>query len=72
MPIRIETNRYGNELEKHLSILRRQRVITNWHDRRIGAGKEFGGQIDEHLNAAKIILLLISVDFLALRLLLRH
>ena len=54
-----------DELEKHLSILRRQRVITNWHDRRIGAGKEFGGQIDEHLNAAKIILLLISVDFLA-------
>ena len=41
-----------DELEKHLSILRRQGVITNWHDRRIGAGDEFKGRIDEHLNTA--------------------
>jgi hypothetical protein len=25
-----------DELEKHLSILKRQGVITGWHDRRIG------------------------------------
>jgi predicted RecA/RadA family phage recombinase len=54
-----------DELEKHLSILRRQGVITGWHDRRIGAGKEWEGEIDEHLNTADVILLLISADFLA-------
>ena len=54
-----------DELEKHLSILRRQSVITGWHDRKITAGTEWKGQIDEHLNAAKVILLLISPDFLA-------
>jgi hypothetical protein len=54
-----------NELEKHLSILKRQKLISTWHDRKIGAGEEWKGQIDDHLNSAKIILLLISADFLA-------
>jgi hypothetical protein len=54
-----------DELEKHLSILKRQGVITGWHDRRIGAGKEWKGEIDTHLNTAHVILLLISADFLA-------
>ena len=40
-------------------------MITTWHDRKIGAGTEWRGQIDTHLNAAHIILLLISSDFLA-------
>ena len=34
-------------------------------DRKIGAGKEWENEIDKHLNAADIILLLISSDFLA-------
>jgi tetratricopeptide (TPR) repeat protein len=54
-----------DELEKHLSILKREKVIAGWHDRRIGAGKEWKGQIDAHLNSAAVILLLISSDFLA-------
>jgi hypothetical protein len=54
-----------DELSKHLAMLMRQRVITAWHDRRIGAGKEWQNEIDEHLNTADIILLLISSDFLA-------
>jgi hypothetical protein len=53
-----------NELAKHLRLLERQGVITAWHDRKIGAGREWKGQIDEHLNAAEVILLLISSDFL--------
>ncbi|KAM3113490.1 TIR domain-containing protein [Phormidesmis sp. 146-33] len=53
------------ELVKHLSILKRQGIIQNWHDRQITAGSEWAGQIDEHLNAAHVILLLISPDFLA-------
>ena len=54
-----------DEIQEHLSILRRQGVITNWHDREIGAGKEWEGQIDEHLQRADVILLLISSSFLA-------
>jgi len=54
-----------DELEKHLTILKRQGVITAWHNRKIGAGKEWQNEIDTHLNTASIILLLISVDFIA-------
>ena len=54
-----------NELEKHLAGLLRQGVITTWHDRRIGPGENLHGQIDDQLNTADIILLLVSADFLA-------
>jgi tetratricopeptide (TPR) repeat protein len=54
-----------NELSNHLATLRRQHVITEWHDRKIGAGKEWQGQIDQHLNTADIVLFLVSSDFLA-------
>lgn len=54
-----------NELEKHLAGLKRQGAITIWHDRRIVPGDELHGQISEHLDAADIILLLVSADFLA-------
>ena len=53
------------ELEKHLAGLRRQGVISSWHDRRIGPGEEIHGEISAHLDAADIILLLVSADFLA-------
>ncbi|PCJ43837.1 MAG: hypothetical protein COA71_00140 [SAR86 cluster bacterium] len=53
-----------NELEKHLSLLRRQGVIDLWSDHRIGPGKEISGEIDQHLESADIILLLVSPDFL--------
>lgn len=53
-----------DELEKHLRMLEREGVITNWHDRKIGAGEEWEGQIDTHLNTARVILLLVSPDFI--------
>ena len=52
-------------LGTHLSLLRRQGVIDAWHDRQIGAGDEWAGAIDAHLNSAAVILLLVSADFLA-------
>lgn len=54
-----------NELEKHLSPLKRMGRISTWHDRRIVPGEEFAGQIDQHFAQADIILLLISSDFIA-------
>ena len=54
-----------NKLEIHLSTLKRQGLIAGWHDRDINAGTEWKLEIDEHLNTAHVILLLVSPDFLA-------
>src|SRR5262245_50373765 len=54
-----------NELEKHLSVLKRSGVIAGWHDRKIVRGAEWSSEIDEHLETADIILLLVSSDFIA-------
>lgn len=54
-----------NELEKQLTMLKRQGIIETWHDRRIGAGAELDAAISEHVENDDVILLLISSDFLA-------
>jgi len=54
-----------NELEKHLSILQRNGLISSWHDRQIVAGTDWAWAIDTHLETASLILLLVSSDFLA-------
>jgi hypothetical protein len=51
-------------LREQLAPLRRDGVINEWHDRKIGAGGEWKGKIDERLKTADIILLLISPAFL--------
>lgn len=56
---------FREQLETHLSMLKRQRLIKPWHDRMITAGDEWKGQIDDNLNAADIILLLVTANFLA-------
>jgi WD40 repeat protein len=53
-----------NALEKHLSPLKRHGYISTWYDRRIGAGQEWVREIDNHLDTAQVILLLVSPDFL--------
>jgi hypothetical protein len=53
-----------DQLEKQLSLLKRQGVIATWHDRRIGAGQDFAREIDGHIETDDIILLLVSADFL--------
>jgi hypothetical protein len=55
--------RLRKKLGKHLSVLEHQGLIAAWHDRMIGAGSEWAGDIDEHLKQSRIILLLISADF---------
>src|SRR5262245_53472095 len=54
-----------DELQTHLSLLKRQGILHDWHDRKIGAGQEWEGAIDENQEAADVILLLVSADFLA-------
>jgi tetratricopeptide (TPR) repeat protein len=53
-----------DELEKHLSLMQRQGIIQAWHDREITAGRAWKDAFDQHLEAAELILLLISPDFL--------
>ncbi|HEX8188401.1 MAG TPA: TIR domain-containing protein [Pyrinomonadaceae bacterium] len=57
--------KFRAELEKHLSMLMRQGVISGWNDRGIAAGADWVGEIDRHLESADIVLLLVSADFLA-------
>ncbi len=54
-----------NELENHLSPLKRMGKITTWHDRRIVPGQNFESQIDLYFSQAEVVLLLISSDFIA-------
>lgn len=56
---------YRQQLETHLIALQRQGLIRIWHDRKIAPGAERAREIDSHLNAAHLILLLVSPDFIA-------
>jgi len=53
------------QLEHHLSVLRREGQITTWHKRQIVAGSDWQMELDQHLNTASLILLLISPAFFA-------
>jgi TIR domain len=54
-----------DELELHLSSLKRRYHLVNWHDRKILPGAHWEEEVDEHINNAHLILLLISPNFLA-------
>jgi hypothetical protein len=53
------------ELDKHLSLLKRQGELDIWTDHRIPVGGELGSAISEALENADVIMLLLSADFLA-------
>jgi len=57
--------RYRDQLETALALLHRQGKVHTWHDRLIAPGMEWGKDIDANLEAAQIILFLISADFIA-------
>ncbi|HXX77390.1 MAG TPA: TIR domain-containing protein, partial [Ktedonobacteraceae bacterium] len=57
--------RLRDALATHLALLKRENVIKEWYDRDIDAGEEWGEDIDKNLEAADIILLLVSADFIA-------
>lgn len=58
---------FRDTLEKHLSALKHEGLIDTWHDRRIPAGDELDPAIDQNLERADVILLLVSADFIASR-----
>ena len=56
---------FREELEKHLSVLKEKGHIEDWHDRKISPGQDYQREIDQNLEDADIIALLISSDFLS-------
>src|SRR6266700_4339770 len=52
-------------LAKQLSSLKKQGLITSWHDGEISPGSEWQSVIEKYLHLSDIILLLISPDFIA-------
>ncbi|SRR6266487_4233875 len=53
------------QLEHHLSLLRRQGLITDWHPRKISPGDDWIHAVNQKLQTASIILLLVSPAFIA-------
>ena len=54
-----------DQLDKHLSSLKRKGQIITWYDREISPGVEWEREIDTHLKTSHIILLLVSPNFMA-------
>src|SRR5262245_58538618 len=56
---------HRRSLDKHLSTLKRERVIEIWHDRILSPGDQWATEVSEKLATSQIIILLVSPDFLA-------
>ena len=54
-----------DQFEIHLSGLKRYYRLANWHDREILPGQDWEQALDEQLNSANVIFLLISPHFMA-------
>ena len=54
-----------DELDKHLKPLIYSGEIRSWYDGQISPGHEWEREVEQQLNSAHIILLLISPDFIA-------
>jgi Trypsin-like peptidase domain/TIR domain len=60
-----EDEKLVKELQKQLVFLKRLKIITDWYPAKITLeGEEPDEQAMEHLNSARIILLLVSPDFI--------
>jgi hypothetical protein len=60
-----EDRTFLEALQDHLSMLRRSRTIAIWHQSKSRLGYTQKHELDQHLNSASLIVLLISPSFLA-------
>lgn len=51
--------------KKAITLLEHGGLVSSWHDRNIPLGEEWEAEIDENLDQADIVVLLLSQDFLA-------
>src|SRR5689334_2656482 len=56
---------YMEALSEHLTMLKRNAVISEWHDRKIIPGKNWKNEISNNLENAELILFLVSSTFLS-------
>src|SRR5262245_57659053 len=69
MPVKVfisyahKDEKFLNELKMHLKPLERQELIELLHDRNIRPGTRWEQKISQYLDAAQVILLLVSPDF---------
>jgi hypothetical protein len=59
-----EDEPYRAALEKYLFVLKLQGVVEHWDDRKITPGSGWEGEINANLEEARVIVLLVSIDFL--------
>ncbi len=57
--------KYCEALKEHLTQLRRDGLIDLWQDRRISPGQDWKKEIEANLEAADLVLLLVSQSFIA-------
>src|SRR5436305_3388633 len=60
-----EDRRFQEQLEKHLKSLERVGSVLVWDKHKITAGQERKREIEDQIKAARIILLLISSNFIS-------
>jgi hypothetical protein len=56
---------FCKDLDRHLSLLKREGVVETWTFRAIEAGTDWKQKIDDQLERADIIVLLVSASFMA-------
>ncbi|MDD4059582.1 MAG: toll/interleukin-1 receptor domain-containing protein [Kiritimatiellae bacterium] len=59
-----DDSEFLKELHKHLSALRRQKLLDTWTDREIDAGGVVDSQIEDAMKEASLFLLLVSSSFI--------
>lgn len=56
---------HKEDLEEHLSLLKRNGVILDWNDRKIVPGQNWSNEISENLESSTLIVFLVSSSFLS-------
>lgn len=56
---------HRQKLERTLVLLKRSGLVETWSDRCLAPGEEWDSKIDSELNAADVIIFLVSLEFLA-------
>ncbi len=55
---------WKDRVTTHLGVLEKQGILTLWNDRNIGTGTDWFPQIETELNQAKVVVMLITANFL--------
>lgn len=60
-----QDEKHCHTLEKHLSVLTRQRELVIRHERLVTAGQDFRAELSQMLDSADLVILLLTPDFIA-------